>query len=63
MTHLVIKFMISGFLRWMLSIRSGEDRVMLAWRPYTYRIAPPGFASALDIAFSNWSFEFITISL
>jgi len=33
------------------------------WRPYAAQLAPAGIASALDIGLSNWSFEFITVSL
>ncbi|XP_061180279.1 solute carrier family 35 member C2-like [Saccostrea echinata] len=63
MAHLVVKFMISAFLRTLLSIYLKEDRVLLPWGENLKKIAPTGIASILDIALSNWSFEFITISL
>lgn len=38
-------------------------RPVLAWQSYTVQLAPAGIASALDIGLSNWSLEFITVSL
>ncbi|XP_062606768.1 solute carrier family 35 member C2-like, partial [Saccostrea cucullata] len=63
MAHLVVKFMISAFLRTLLSIYLKEDRVLLPWGENLKKVAPTGIASIMDIALSNWSFEFITISL
>ena len=40
-----------------------QKRPILAWKPYTVQLAPAGIASALDIGLSNWSLEFITVSL
>lgn len=63
MTHLVIKFTLSAILRWFIFCRTGKERVMLGWMDYVRRVAPPGIASSLDISLSNWSFQYITISL
>ncbi|KAL8616329.1 hypothetical protein ACOMHN_056272 [Nucella lapillus] len=63
MAHLVMKFMAAGLIRWILECRSGEPRVLLGWREYCQRIALTGIVSALDIGLSNWSFDFITVSL
>ncbi|XP_067652772.1 solute carrier family 35 member C2-like isoform X2 [Haliotis asinina] len=63
MTHLVFKFMSAGVIRSILECRSKEERVTLSWTVYVRKIAPPGIISALDIGLSNWSFEFITVSL
>uniref|UniRef100_K1QXL2 Solute carrier family 35 member C2 n=1 Tax=Magallana gigas TaxID=29159 RepID=K1QXL2_MAGGI len=63
MAHLIVKFMISAFLRTLLSMYLKEDRVVLPWNENLKRIAPTGIASIMDIALSNWSFEFITVSL
>nr|XP_022345028.1 solute carrier family 35 member C2-like [Crassostrea virginica] len=63
MAHLIVKFMVAAFLRTLLSIYLKEDRVLLPWGENLKRIAPTGIASILDIALSNWSFEFITVSL
>lgn len=63
MAHLIVKFIISAFLRTLLSLYLKEDRVVLPWNENLKRIAPTGIASIMDIALSNWSFEFITVSL
>ncbi|KAK7114212.1 solute carrier family 35 member C2-like [Littorina saxatilis] len=63
MAHLVFKFMAAGLLRWVLECRSGEPRVLLGWKDYCKRVAPVGIVSSLDIGLSNWSFDFITVSL
>ena len=41
----------------------GQSRITLSFKENFRKISLPGVASALDIGFSNWSFEFITISL
>ncbi|XP_048764680.1 solute carrier family 35 member C2-like [Ostrea edulis] len=63
MAHLVVKFTISAFLRTLLSIYLKEARVLLPWGENLRRVAPTGIASIMDISLSNWSFEFITVSL
>jgi hypothetical protein len=35
----------------------------LDWTTYLKRIIPTGIASAADIGFSNWSLQYITITL
>ncbi|GIY50934.1 solute carrier family 35 member C2 [Caerostris extrusa] len=55
--------MLSGILRCIYHIFTGRQRVVLDWSTYFKQLAPTGIASALDIGLSNWSFEFITISL
>ncbi|OQR77454.1 solute carrier family 35 member C2-like [Tropilaelaps mercedesae] len=66
--HLVIKFILSWLCRvvskiFVYTIFSRRARVLLPWNVYIRHLAVTGVASALDIGFSNWSFEFITISL
>ncbi|KAF8763902.1 Solute carrier family 35 member C2 like protein [Argiope bruennichi] len=61
--HLVVKFVLSGILRCVYHVVTGRQRVVLDWPTYFKQLAPTGIASALDIGLSNWSFEFITISL
>ena len=41
----------------------GHDRIVLTWRNYLSRVALVAVFSALDIGLSQWSFEFITVSL
>lgn len=66
--HLVLKFCLAALSRqiMMSSCWSGKpkpSRVVLSWRDYLSRVAFVAFFSALDIGFSQWSFEFITVSL
>ncbi|KAK3610411.1 hypothetical protein CHS0354_008701 [Potamilus streckersoni] len=61
--HLVVKFILVGFCRSLIEWKTKMPRVMLSWGTNLKRIAPTGFASAFDIGLSNWSFEFITVSL
>lgn len=63
MTHLLVKFILAAVVRWFLFCRTGKERITLSWIDYVRRVAPPGIASSLDISLSNWSFQFITISL
>ncbi|XP_077542830.1 solute carrier family 35 member C2 isoform X5 [Haemaphysalis longicornis] len=61
--HLVVKFVLSGMMRLAYQICTGRPRILLGWALYVKQLAITGVASALDIGFSNWSFEFITVSL
>ncbi|XP_022672120.1 solute carrier family 35 member C2-like isoform X2 [Varroa jacobsoni] len=61
--HLVVKFILSWLCRVVYTLFTRRTRVLLPWNVYVRHLAVTGVASALDIGFSNWSFEFITISL
>ncbi|CAE1150594.1 SLC35C2 [Acanthosepion pharaonis] len=63
MIHLVTKFLLAWLVRSIWQCKTGQPRIELTWIPYLKRVAPPGVISALDIGLSNWSFEFITVSL
>ncbi|ESO86518.1 hypothetical protein LOTGIDRAFT_220559 [Lottia gigantea] len=63
MCHLIVKFVIAGIFRSLLQCYSHTPRATLNWTDYWKKIAPTGIASVLDIGFSNWSFEFVTVSL
>ena len=63
MIHLIIKFLLSMIIRNILSCCSSQPRIMLNWDLYWKRIVPTGIASAIDIGLSNWSLQYITISL
>ncbi|CAG2175218.1 unnamed protein product, partial [Oppiella nova] len=61
--HMIVKLMIAYFLRLTYKSITGVSRISLSWDENVRKLSATGIASALDIGFSNWSFEFITISL
>ncbi|KAF2354149.1 Sugar phosphate transporter domain [Trinorchestia longiramus] len=61
--HLNIKFFLSGVWRSMSSCCSGKERVCLNWDIYCTKVLPAGAAAGLDIGLSQWSLEFITVTL
>ncbi|CAG0890941.1 unnamed protein product [Cyprideis torosa] len=63
LVHLIVKFLLASLARFILEWKSGESSVILPWSSYSKKVAIVGIASALDISLSNWSFEFISISL
>lgn len=63
MVHLVTKFVLAALIRFIWFCKTGKQRIVLTWAEYIKRVAPPGVAGSLDIGLSNWSFEFLTISL
>ncbi|KAL1130643.1 hypothetical protein AAG570_011885 [Ranatra chinensis] len=63
MCHLMIKLMVAALFRSLWQCWSRRQRVRVSWSNTIRRIAPMGLFSGLDIAFSNWGLEFITVSL
>lgn len=61
--HMFVKFLLAALIRGLYRHFTGTARITLPWRENIRKMSLPGVASALDIGFSNWSFEFITISL
>lgn len=61
--HLVVKFLLSASVRWILECHHGQRRVRLSCQSMVQSIALPGIASGLDIGFSNWALQLLTISL
>ncbi len=61
--HLFLKFLFASSVRTVASKCQDKDRVVLKWRDYLSRVALVAVTSALDIGLSQWSFEFVTISL
>jgi len=61
--HLLTKFFLASCVRIAWESWTKLKKPTLSWKPYVSQIAPAGIASALDIGLSNWSFEFITVSL
>lgn len=61
--HLVVKFSASALYRSMWQCIRHKRRVTVDWNNYLYKLAPIGIASGLDVGFSNWGIELITVSL
>ena len=63
--HLIFKFISATIIRCVLNCTKNREnkRITLDWYTYVTRILPTGIASAADIGLSNWSLEYITITL
>ncbi|CAL8073143.1 unnamed protein product [Calicophoron daubneyi] len=61
--HMCFKFIFAWVARAVSAYCSGISRIELSWSKYFKMVAVAGASSAWDIGFSNWSFEYITISL
>ncbi len=69
--HLIIKFFISASVRTLLNQTinskkcrlSKNSRITLDWQTYLKKVLPLGVASAADIGMSNWSLQYITVTL
>lgn len=70
--HYIIKFLLATTCRKLYSLyarrccgdKAGSHNwVRLGWRDYALKVAAVGAAASVDIGLSNWSFQFITISL
>lgn len=61
--HLVVKFMAASWIRATWECCKNEDRVVLPWSVNVKQVAVTGVTAGLDIALSNWSLSFITVSL
>ena len=53
----------AGLCRYLWSKYTGETRVTLAWSQYLSRVAVVAVVSGLDIGLSQWSLEYVTLSL
>lgn len=61
---MVVKFLLSAIIRCIrLCYKGPQYHVKLTWQSIICSLAPPGIASGLDVALSNWSIALITISL
>ncbi|XP_077302562.1 solute carrier family 35 member C2 [Arctopsyche grandis] len=61
--HLVVKFCLSALIRGILYLYTGTPRVALPFFTSLRCVAPTGIASGIDVSFSNWALELVTISL
>lgn len=61
--HLIIKLVLATGVRFALTVYFKRKRVLIDWNTYVTRLLPTSMASACDIGLSNWSLQYITISL
>ncbi|CAH1395154.1 unnamed protein product [Nezara viridula] len=63
MVHLLTKFFAAALCRSIWKCCTGKKRIRLDWPNTVRKIVPTGLSSGLDVAFSNWGIELITVSL
>ncbi|CAF0836144.1 unnamed protein product [Adineta steineri] len=76
--HMAIKFIFAAIIRWFLHRfcfcscctticgqhqNNDRERIKLTWPTLWRKVAPTGITASLDISLSNWSLQYITISL
>ncbi|XP_046390909.1 solute carrier family 35 member C2 [Ischnura elegans] len=61
--HMVVKFILAGICRKVWECYHRKDRVTVEWKNYIMKVGPTGLTSGLDIGFSNWGLELVTVSL
>lgn len=61
--HLILKLVIAAILRFTYICFTGKTRVHVDWKKSFKKLAPTGVAAGIDIGFSNWGLELVTISL
>lgn len=63
MYHLIVKWMLSLLVRFVLCMVTGTPQLLLPFLTCLQSVAPTGLASGIDVGFSNWGLELVTISL
>lgn len=63
LVHLIVKLFLSWMIRLILVNYYKSKRIFLDWHTYVTRLLPTSLASATDIGLSNWSLQYITVSL
>ncbi|XP_031618621.1 solute carrier family 35 member C2 [Contarinia nasturtii] len=61
--HLLLKLVMAGLIRYLYKSITGKSRVHIDWKKSFKKLAPTGVAAGIDIGFSNWGLELVTISL
>lgn len=62
LTHMLVKFILAALIRVCLR-RSIKQKVSYDWKEYLMAVVPTGMFSGIDISFSNWGLELVTVSL
>lgn len=63
LVHMVVKFLLAALVRLCFIRKANKARVEVGWKEYVKAVAPTGLFSGIDIGFSNWGLELITVSL
>nr|XP_021192189.2 solute carrier family 35 member C2 [Helicoverpa armigera] len=63
MYHLIVKWILSVLVRLVLHVITGTPQLMLPCMTCLRSVGPTGLASGIDVGFSNWGLELVTISL
>lgn len=63
LVHLTVKFILAFIWRTCKACKQGKPNVIIAFKDNIVRVAPTGVFSGIDIGFSNWGLELITVSL
>ena len=61
--HLLVKYLLAVLIRYIHYSWNGSSRTKIHWSVSWRKLTATGVCASLDIGFSNWSFEFITVSL
>ncbi|KAB0795906.1 hypothetical protein PPYR_09967 [Photinus pyralis] len=61
--HLIVKYLLASIIRTILIKQQGKPRVTLTFKEYFIAVSPTGIFSGIDIGFSNWGLELVTVSL
>ncbi|CAF4748292.1 unnamed protein product [Pieris macdunnoughi] len=63
MYHLIVKWLLSVCVRFVVGIITGQPQLVLPFITCLRSVGPTGLASGIDVGFSNWALELVTISL
>ncbi|XP_072930918.1 solute carrier family 35 member C2 [Epargyreus clarus] len=61
--HLIVKWLLSVLVRLVLYLITGTPQLVLPFFTCLRSVGPTGIASGIDVGFSNWGLELVTISL
>lgn len=53
----------ASLLRYLYKSFTGKSRVYIDWKKSFKKLAPTGVAAGIDIGFSNWGLELVSIPL
>jgi len=61
--HFVLKFLLAYLSRLGYTLYTGIKRVQLEWKEFLGKVGLVAVVASLDIALSNWSFEYLQVAL